>query len=618
MSILKKLKLKYKFILIFTIINILVVVLGLSGIFSLKYTIKTYDQVINLNNNILKTSIELTQNVSEMRNVVALSFYDQSYIKNTKENFDNMYNKAKKLVDEYYKNAKIIHDYGSDRTESLQLIEKIQLNLDDYYNLFNSFLNAIEKNDLSNQEKLINEISKIEDEFLTNVYNVPYLSFTNLNNEVIEVQKIINKKEMQLVYLFCAIVLFSIIFGSLLSRFIRKPIENLKELALDVSNGKLDTNVKIKNKDEIGELATAIQNMSNTFKNILTDINELTIQLENGNIHYKINQDKYKGVFKQTIQAMNFATNDLVEDCLYVTNTLKQFGEGNFNIDVKDFPGEKAIIKQEIEIVKGALTKIYKDIESLVLVANQGDFKFRLNTDQYIGQWKKISEGLNEFIENIDLPMTDIQESFKQFAEGNFSHKITKQYKGSFDNIKQSANYMSEKVGSCISEISYILNEMANKNFNVTMDKEYLGDFVKIKTSLEHITQSLTNLIQNIILSADQVSEGSKQISETSIFLAEGATKQSKAVEELNISVKNITEQAKENVENSEKANILALNAKDSANDGNNQMDNMLVAMEDIKNASNSISNIIKVIEDIAFQTNILALNAAVESARAG
>lgn len=358
--------------------------------------------------------------------------------------------------------------------------------------------------------------------------------------------------------------------------------------------------------------------MSNTFKNILTDINELTIQLENGNIHYKINQDKYKGVFKQTIQAMNFATNDLVEDCLYVTNTLKQFGEGNFNIDVKDFPGEKAIIKQEIEIVKGALTKIYKDIESLVLVANQGDFKFRLNTDQYIGQWKKISEGLNEFIENIDLPMTDIQESFKQFAEGNFSHKITKQYKGSFDNIKQSANYMSEKVGSCISEISYILNEMANKNFNVTMDKEYLGDFVKIKTSLEHITQSLTNLIQNIILSADQVSEGSKQISETSIFLAEGATKQSKAVEELNISVKNITEQAKENVENSEKANILALNAKDSANDGNNQMDNMLVAMEDIKNASNSISNIIKVIEDIAFQTNILALNAAVESARAG
>lgn len=248
MSILKKLKLKYKFILIFTIINILVVVLGLSGIFSLKYTIKTYDQVINLNNNILKTSIELTQNVSEMRNVVALSFYDQSYIKNTKENFDNMYNKAKKLVDEYYKNAKIIHDYGSDRTESLQLIEKIQLNLDDYYNLFNSFLNAIEKNDLSNQEKLINEISKIGDEFLTNVYNVPYLSFTNLNNEVIEVQKIINKKEMQLVYLFCAIVLFSIIFGSLLSRFIRKPIENLKELALDVSNGKLDTNVKIKNK----------------------------------------------------------------------------------------------------------------------------------------------------------------------------------------------------------------------------------------------------------------------------------------------------------------------------------------------------------------------------------
>ncbi|MBS5793876.1 MAG: MCP four helix bundle domain-containing protein [Clostridiales bacterium] len=615
----KNLKIRLKFIICFGIISILVFLLGAMGIKTINLTNNNYKTSINSNNQAVTMGIEIIEDVTNLRitafnHVTNINANTEAKIKS---DMKEAYDIAKNDMEEYLtiiKNKNI----GGSRDQEIEIVNSIIKSLDEYYNGFLKYVDATVEGDDERVQQLDEQLTVIGNTFFKNTYEAPLKAFESLFNDVTKTEEQSSIEIIQFLIVFIIIQLFVILFGIRLSIDIRKPIEKLKFIALNVAKGNLQSNCRTNVTDEIGELSNAIADMSETFQYIIDDINDLSNQLDKGNISYRINSNRYEGSFKEATNAINIATNNLVEDSLYVIDRIKDFGDGNFDANVKDFAGEKAVIKEGIVAVQDALKSVSNDISNLIEAANEGNLEFRLNTYNYVGQWKDTIDGLNHFVENVVVPIKETQNALNQFSLGNFSHRITNEYKGEFNNIKQTVNYTAETIDSYITEISNILNEMANKNFDISIDRNYLGDFEQIKESVNLIVKNLNVLTKDIIRSAEQVSVGSKQISESSVSLAEGATEQAGSVEELNATINMISKQSRDNVNSSEKASELALQAKNSANDGSKQMDNMLLAMEEINDASNSISNIIKVIDDIAFQTNILALNAAVEAARAG
>ncbi len=132
------------------------------------------------------------------------------------------------------------------------------------------------------------------------------------------------------------------------------------------------------------------------------------------------------------------------------------------------------------------------------------------------------------------------------------------------------------------------------------------------------VSRGITGVAARLATESDKANGSAAQVAQASQAMANGATQQASALEETSSSLHEMASMTQRNSENAQNAKTLANQARQTADAGASDMEQMKSAMSAIKGSSVEISKIIKTIDEIAFQTNILALNAAVEAARAG
>lgn len=132
------------------------------------------------------------------------------------------------------------------------------------------------------------------------------------------------------------------------------------------------------------------------------------------------------------------------------------------------------------------------------------------------------------------------------------------------------------------------------------------------------VTRPIGSSASNLSKAADEVAAASNLVSRASTNVSDGASEQAASIEETTSSLEEMASMTRQNAENSNQANRLMAETRDTIVQASRSMEELMHSMADISKSSEETSKIIKTIDEIAFQTNLLALNAAVEAARAG
>jgi len=301
-----------------------------------------------------------------------------------------------------------------------------------------------------------------------------------------------------------------------------------------------------------------------------------------------------------------------------VTQVMRALGDGDFEVQIQQYPGKKAEINKNLDRLKG---KLKGAVESVKWVTNehaQGNIDMSLHAHLFKGGFSELATAVNAIVAG-QLELTEkALACVKAFGEGDFDAPLE-----TFPGKKVFVNEAIEQVRAhlkALNEDAQLLADAAREGrVTVRADADrHQGDYRKIVNGMNETLEMIVSPIVTVQQSVETINTAAKEIAQGNADLSRRTEDQAASLEKTAASMEELSSTVKQNADNAKQANQLASAASGVAVKGGVAVSAVVNTMAQINESAKKIEDIISVIDGIAFQTNILALNAAVEAARAG
>jgi methyl-accepting chemotaxis protein len=236
--------------------------------------------------------------------------------------------------------------------------------------------------------------------------------------------------------------------GWLLTKSITAPLQQGVDMMKEMAKGHLGTRLKLERKDEIGDLAQAMDGFTDNLQTIVAGLQEI-------------------------------AKGDLGREWVAA--------------DAQDE------INPALKQVRTNLQALVADAAMLNQAAVEGKLATRADATRHQGDYRKIVQGVNDCLDAVIGPLNVAAGYVDRISKGDIPPKITDKYNGDFNEIKNNLNQCVDAVNALVADANMLSDAALVGRLGTRADAaKHQGDFRKIVQGVNETLDSLVGLLDNM------------------------------------------------------------------------------------------------------------------------
>jgi methyl-accepting chemotaxis protein len=448
------------------------------------------------------------------------------------------------------------------------------------------------------------------------------------------------------------------VWASILSSFntvldsMCEPLRACKSQLEAISGGTIPGKVFGFYSGEFEELIDSTNAVTANLSRVVETMRAAVLSAQAGELSERPDLAGLKGVWEELLGGMGNALEAIARPMALASSGITALAEGRATASIGgEFSGMPGALVRDVNSLSTTIDFVQRELVKLVAEARSGQISARGDASKMPGRWGTLVDNLNQLLDSLSVPILETSRRLEKIAKGTQCEGFDEPFPGELSRLSDSVNTMiqgTDEVARAMrhvaaGELDFAVHERSRDDLVMQSLGHMVHELAKMTAHAERIAEgdltgtviarsekdalaramrqmiaSLNRTVRQLVSASDSVAVGATDLSERSKTLVANAQTQASQLDMAADTVTGMTKQIHRTAGSAQEAQALVVSARASASTGNDQMTEMLAAMQGIREASRNVSKVIRVIDEIAFQTNLLALNAAVEAARAG
>jgi methyl-accepting chemotaxis protein len=213
-----------------------------------------------------------------------------------------------------------------------------------------------------------------------------------------------------------------------------------------------------------------------------------------GDIEAFASEEKFTGVYRQTIAEVNDMVRSHIANILKFLNIVATYAEGDFSPVLEKLPGKQVLANEKMDLLRNNLLRVSQEMKDLTEAIVNGKLAARGKADAFAGDWQKIVTGINALIDAFVKPIEMTSGCIAQIGRGEIPSKITDSCKGDFDTMKNNLNASIDGLGG-LAELNRVMQRMGQNDYTTRVEGQYQGIFAEVAQATNAVHERVTRVI---------------------------------------------------------------------------------------------------------------------------